>query len=141
MRTVYADTGYWQAMLNPRDDLHEKAVSITRSLSPLHIVTSEMVLAELLNYFASRGSDLRIAATKASEAISADPNITVVPQTRDLFRRAVERYKARPDKNWSLTDCASFLIMEERGIKEALAHDHDFKQAGFRVLLQDPGSQ
>lgn len=140
MRTVYADTGYWQAMLNPRDDLHEKATTVTRSLAPLHIVTSEMVLTELLNSFAARGSDLRSAAAKATEAIAADPNVTVVPQTRDLFRRSVERFKSRPDKDWSLTDCASFLVMEERGIKEALAHDHHFQQAGFRALLRDSGT-
>jgi type I restriction enzyme R subunit len=68
---------------------------------------------------------------------NGNPNITVVPQTRDLFRRAVDRYENRGDKEWSLTDCASFLVMEELGIKEALAHDHHFEQAGFTALLRN----
>ena len=80
---------------------------------------------------------MRSAAVKATSAIARDPNITVIPQTRDLFRRATERYEKRGDKEWSLTDCASFLIMEERGIEEALAHDHHFQQAGFKALLRD----
>ena len=49
---------------------------------------------------------------------------------------AVERYSQRIDQRWSVTDCASFLIMEERGITDALAHDRDFVQAGFRALLR-----
>ncbi len=36
-----------------------------------------------------------------------------------------------------LTDCASFLVMEKRGIAEALAYDRDFEQAGFVALLRD----
>ena len=137
MRTVYADTGYWRAMLNPRDDLHEKAKAVTQSLAPLHIVTSEMVLTEFLNGFSADGPDFRLAAVGAVKAVTDNPNVTVVPQTRDLFRRSVERYENRRDKEWSLTDCASFLIMEEQGIKDALAHDHHFEQAEFRALLRD----
>jgi len=137
MRTVYADTGYWIALLSERDDLNETARTIAQSLSPLHIVTSEMVLTEFLNYYARSGSSVKAAATKSVEAIIADPNVTVVPQTRDLFRRSIERFKGRLDKDWTLTDCASFLIMEERGIGDALAHDRHFEQAGFRALLRE----
>ncbi|EKE25438.1 MAG: hypothetical protein ACD_5C00161G0004, partial [uncultured bacterium] len=45
-------------------------------------------------------------------------------------------YKRMADKDWSLTDCASFEIMKARGITEALAHDHHFEQAGFTALLR-----
>ena len=50
---------------------------------------------------------------------------------------AFELYSFRQDQSWSLTDCASFLVMEERGITEALAHDRDFEQAGFTALLRN----
>ena len=53
------------------------------------------------------------------------------------FRTALERYASRSDQTWGLTDCLSFLVMEERGITEALAHDRDFEQAGFTALLRD----
>jgi hypothetical protein len=61
--------------------------------------------------------------------------ITVVPQTAEQFAGALELYKKADDKEWSLTDCASFLIMEERGIRSALTRDRHFAQAGFETLL------
>lgn len=137
MRSAFADSDYWIAMFNPREELHERAPKVAQSLHPVHIVTSEMVLAEVLNFFSGRGDVLRKFAAEAVERITKDPNVTVVPQTRDQFRRALQRFKDRPDKQWSLTDCASFLVMEERDLKEALAHDHHFEQAGVQALLRE----
>ena len=53
------------------------------------------------------------------------------------FRDALERYRSRADKTWGLTDCMSFLIMEQKGITDVLSGDRDFRQAGFNVLLVD----
>ena len=64
-------------------------------------------------------------------------NIEVVPQTSGQFREAASRYADRLDQRWGVTDCASFLLMEQRGITEALAYDRDFQQAGFAALLRD----
>lgn len=136
MQFVFPDADYWVAVFNPREELHEIAAKVTQSLQSVHIVTSEMVLVEVLNFFHKGGDALRAFAVGAIEKIIKDPNVTVVPQTRDQFRCALQRFKERPDKKWSLTDCASFLIMEERGIREALTHDHHFEQAGFRALLR-----
>lgn len=58
-----------------------------------------------------------------------------MPPSRSLFDRGIELYNARDDKDWSLTDCISFVVMEEHGIKEALTGDRHFEQAGFRALL------
>ena len=68
--------------------------------------------------------------------IAANPNVEVVAQTSIQFREAFDLYASRPDKEWSLTDCASFNLMRERGVSEALAHDHHFEQAGFVALLR-----
>jgi predicted nucleic acid-binding protein len=45
-------------------------------------------------------------------------------------------YRGRPDKEWSLTDCISFVVMGERSLTEALTSDHHFEQAGFTALLK-----
>jgi uncharacterized protein len=137
MRKLFADTCYWVAILNPKDELHEGADRVTKSLSPVFMVTSEMILTELLNTFAEKGESLRRAAALMAEKVKSSPNIEVVPQTSLQFRRALDRYQNRLDKSWSLTDCASFLIMEEKHISEALTYDDHFSQAGFHAILRD----
>jgi predicted nucleic acid-binding protein len=53
-----------------------------------------------------------------------------------LHLKAIELYSQRPDKEWSLTDCVSFITMQEHGLAEALTGDHHFEQAGFVALLK-----
>lgn len=136
MKRIFADTSYWIALLNPRDELHARAVALAQSCSADQIVTSEMVLAELLNGFSDAGPRLRGAASKAVRSLRNSPNVTVIPQTSEQFQRALGRYEERIDKDWSLTDCASFLIMEAEGIEAALTHDQHFAQARFQALLR-----
>jgi predicted nucleic acid-binding protein len=135
MRRVFADAGYWIALLNPKDGLHAKAVEVSAALGRSRIVTSEMVLTEVLNAFAGKGESLRKAACSLVDQIRANPNAELVPMTSNAFREAMERYRARGDKAWGLTDCTSFLIMEQKGITDALSGDRDFEQAGFAALL------
>ncbi|MEM9245367.1 MAG: PIN domain-containing protein [Cyanobacteria bacterium P01_F01_bin.153] len=137
MKTVFADTGYWVALLNPKDDLHAKAVQVTQEILPAQIMTTEFVLVELLNGASKRGDRLRAAALKLVEGILADPSVEVVASTTDLFQAAMELYRQRLDKRWSHTDCASFCVMNKRRIVEALAYDYHFEQAGFVALLRD----
>jgi uncharacterized protein len=111
MERVFADTGYWIALLNPRDDLHGPAWAISKNYASNQIVTSEMVLTEFLNSFSDYGSRLRQAAAHAVASLR-DSNVQIIPQTSQLFEKARKRYEDMADKSWSLTDCASFLIME-----------------------------
>ena len=136
MNEVYADTSYWIALLSPRDELHSKATALARKFSAQMLVTSEMVLAELLNNFSDRPPIARMAAVSAVETVRRSHYVTVVPQTPELFAMAFDRYKQSADKNWSLTDCASFQIMETERIHAALTHDRHFVQAGFEALLR-----
>ena len=136
MRTVFADSGYWIAMYSPPDELNLEARAVTAGLGPCRIVTSQMVLVEFLNHMSGRGQTLREKAMSAVTRLTDTPSVEIVPQTRDQFDEAAKLYLSRPDKGWSLTDCASFILMEQRNISEALAHDHDFEQAGFVALLR-----
>lgn len=136
MSEVFADTGYWAALQDTRDRLHGRALALTREIESRRIVTTEMVLVEILNMFANRGEQQRNLALEVVERAEHSRDVEIVPQTAMQFRAAAERYGQRPDQTWSLTDCASFIVMEERGITEALAHDRDFEQAGFTALLR-----
>jgi uncharacterized protein len=136
VRTVFADTGYWVALVNPHDDLHQKALDTSRSMGPAFTVTSESVLTELLNDFGQRGPQLRRAAVELVDQLRKNPNCEVVPWTASLFNAGFLVYKQRADKDWSLTDCTSFVIMHEGHIAESLAHDQHFEQAGYKALLR-----
>jgi predicted nucleic acid-binding protein len=136
MERVFADTGYWIVLLNPRDDLHHKATAVARDHGLGQIVTSEMVLTEFLNSFSDYGPRLRQAAARAVASLRDTSQIVIVPQTTLLFERALKRYRDMSDKSWSLTDCSSFLIMEEERLASALTHDRHFAQAGFQTLLR-----
>lgn len=114
MNRVFADAGYWIALLNPKDGLHAKARQVSGTLGRSRIVTSEMVLTEVLNAFAGKGESLRAAACQLVEAIRSSPNAEVVAMTSNAFREAMARYRSRSDQTWGLTDCTSFLIMEQK---------------------------
>ena len=137
MKGVFADTAYWIAISNPHDFLHDRARQIFRALPSQRLVTSEMVLTEFLNDFGQRGQFLRRLAARLVARATADRNVTVVGQTRRQFRDALALYSERSDKSWSLTYCASFRIMAQYGISEALTYDRHFVLAGFKALLRD----
>jgi len=135
MKTVFADSGYWVALLDPHDDLHARARQVAGSLL-CPVVTSEMVLVEVLAYFSGKHAKARYGAYSVIRTLKSDPQVTIIQQTTQLFDRALALYGKTQDKAWSLTDCASFEIMHQKRIKEALAYDHHFEQAGFVALLR-----
>ena len=134
MRRIFADTSFWMGLVNPRDQIHQKAVSVSRQLSSESLVTTDMVLVEVLNSFSD--SLYREAVGRMVASLRQDQNLTIVPQTRVQFENALERYRQAADKGWSLTDCASFQVMEAEQIRAALTHDQHFAQAGFEALLR-----
>jgi uncharacterized protein len=96
-----------------------------------------MVLTEFLNHYASFGEPFHQRAVQVVRSLQDDAGVEVVSQTAEQFEAALTLYAQRQDKAWRLTGCASFLIMQERGMTEALAHDEHFSQAGFLPLLRD----
>ena len=137
MRKIFADTSYWIGLINPRDQLHTKAKDVSSSLGNVIMITSEFVLAELLNALAEFGPKLRSAAIKSVTEMRSNPNVKIIPLTSKGFRAAMDLYDKRNDKGWSLTDCASFLIMQDYDINEALTYDHHFEQMRFKALLRN----
>ncbi|MCA6518609.1 MAG: type II toxin-antitoxin system VapC family toxin [Pseudanabaena sp. M135S2SP2A07QC] len=137
MRKIFVDTSYWIAVLNPTDSLHDFANNLTLTLFPSKLVTSELILNELLNHYSGSGSRFREIAVNLILQIQEDENMEVVPITSQLFANAFQLYAQRQDKAWSHTDCSSFCIMQELGIIEALTYDKHFEQVGFVALLRN----
>ena len=136
MDDVFADACYWIAKLNERDSLHEIAVLLSDTLGSRRIVTTELVLGEVLHFFAELGPVNRRGAVTLVRELQDNPDAEVIELSDIRFWDAVEFYNARPDQEWGFVDCASFQIMSERNIQEALTNDHHFTQAGFTILMQ-----
>ena len=144
-REVFADTYYWQALIDRADAGHAAAVRMRQQLGSRHIVTSELVLVELLDAMCGAGPHTRAATEASVHCLMSDRNVTVIPMSRSTLSDAMKIYARCPLKitrdgsqrslGWSLTDCASFQIMHARGIRDALTADRHFDQAGFVRLL------
>lgn len=120
------------ALLNVNDELHERAAEFTCAYSG-RLLTTAWVLTEVLDAL-SRPRD-RSTAVDFVNALRADLQVTVVPASEELFDQGFELFGRRPDKEWSLTDCISCVVMQEHGLTDALTADHHFEQMGFHTLL------
>lgn len=135
MRTIFADTFYWIALIDPHDQWHARAVAVSRTLGQHRLVTSDDVLIEVLNFFAGYGARLRANAAQAAQATLADPGVETVVITQQDFLAGLNLYQNRLDKGYSLTDCTSINAMRARSITEILTHDRHFAQEGFVTLF------
>jgi predicted nucleic acid-binding protein len=132
---IFVDTAYLVALLNRRDGLHSRATTLaaTWAAHGLELLTTDGVLIELGNFFAR--SPLRPLAATAIHRIRNTPGWTVDRISAGLLDRAEARYRAHPDKGWSLTDCLSMEAMLDHSATDVATPDHHFKQAGFRTLM------
>ena len=135
MQMVFVDTVAWIALGNTRDSLHEAARATFKRLwaSDTLFITSEFILIELGNALSS--PDLRSQTAGFIRSLSGSTSIEIVPSSTELFNRGLDLFTGRPDKNWGLVDCTSFVIMSDREITNAFTEDHHFEQAGFTKLL------
>jgi uncharacterized protein len=135
MRRVFADAVYWIAVANRKDQWHAKAKDVVRSLGQTVLITTEEVLDEFLTHYSGHGSILRAVAAQTVEKALANPLVKVHPQSHQSFVDGLIFYKARSDKEYSLTDCVSMLTMRREGITEILTGDDHFTQEGFTKLF------
>ena len=136
MRLVFVDTAAWIALLNQDDDLHTQAQSVMQQLQTngTVLITSEFVLLEIadaLNQWEFRRKTVRfISSLRQMESLQ------IVGISRDLLDAGWELYRQRLDKAWGLTDCTSFVVMQQKSISMAFTSDKHFEQAGFIRLMK-----
>jgi uncharacterized protein len=133
MTTVFADTFYFLALLGSHEEKHQQATQISRD--PLIcFTTTEWVLAEFGDAYC-HPQDRRDFVT-LYRSLGNHPRFKIIPAGTHLFQRGVDLFEERADKEWSLTDCLSFIVMHDEGITRALTGDKHFEQAGFTALLK-----
>ncbi|MBI3827885.1 MAG: type II toxin-antitoxin system VapC family toxin [Planctomycetes bacterium] len=130
MNPVFADTWFFLALYNPRDEGHQAAWRWSQE-SSRYLLTTDWIILELADAFCEPQDRQRV--TPFIEGLRASPRVTIVPSSKELFEKGWALFRQRTDKAWSLTDCISFVVMKERRMKEALTGDRHFQQAGFKV--------
>jgi predicted nucleic acid-binding protein len=132
MSAVFVDTSYDVALLSQRDVGLPASVGFATTYEGQYF-TTEFVLLEVAAFFAKpAGRELFVNLVTL---LRSNPRITIRPATSDLFDRGLSLFAARPDKDWSLTDCISFVVMTENGLTDALTADRHIEQARCRTLL------
>lgn len=130
---TFVDTGFLMAICQPSDSLHQRATAWADTVNDDLLVT-EYVLVETVNGLA-RTRD-RQRAMLIAESVMGGGGFTFLRASEEWFRAGWDLFRSRADKEWSLTDCVSFEVMRRQGIRQALAYDVHFEQAGFDALLR-----
>ena len=138
MSDYFGDASYWIAQIDPDDELHRQSQEYATliALENRRVVTTQLVLNEVLNPRSGTTARQRRAAIELVDRIGRDTRVDIVPQSPEQFAEALNVLRtAVDDKEWSITDCASFLTMRQFSIQEVLTSDRHFAQAGFTVML------
>jgi predicted nucleic acid-binding protein len=137
MAEVFLDAAYAIALSALNDQHHKRAVEFAEQMetAATRLITTRAVILEIGNALSK--VRYRQAAIALLEALEQDKNVEIVPLSEGLYAQALQLYQNRPDKEWGLTDCISFVVMQDRGLTEALTTDEHFEQAGFRALLRE----
>jgi predicted nucleic acid-binding protein len=134
---AFLDTSYAVALASSTDQFHESARRLAGVLEAekARLITTRAIVLEIGNVLARQR--YRASAITLIDAIENDPRIEIVVLTKELCQHGMELFRNRPDKEWGLIDCISFVVMTERGLTKALTADEHFQQCGFRALLRD----
>ena len=135
MKQIFADTSYWVAVFWFEDQWREAALKATDKIGKAEIVTTETVLIEVLNYFSEFRAEIKEKAADAVKTLLNNDEILVLHHRHEDFLKALELYKSRLDKGYSLTDCISMNAMRDFSINEILTNDTHFQQEGFIKLF------
>ena len=133
MNKILVDTSGFFSLYDEADMFHMQAVSFYKAASKC--LTTNYVLAEYTALAHVRGVPRR-EIIKFSSRILDDSDVEIIWIDENLHRQAVSLLKERADKNYSLCDAASFIVMREHGIVESLTTDKHFSQEGFVRLLE-----
>lgn len=130
---IFADTSGWVNFFIKTEPFYEPSKRLMQEwyLNQTRLVTTNYILIELVALLTSPLHVPRPQQIKTIDTIRTTPWVEIVYINASLEARAWDLLKAREDKTWSLVDCASFIVMQQRNITTAFTTDHHFEQAGF----------
>ena len=132
---ILIDTGAWYALSDPQERHHGHAAALFGLLTKGEqgrMVTSDYILNETYTLLRMR---LGIEPVKRlRHLLGQSSSIQLVRVSDNDFERSLDLMLSHGDKHWSFTDCTSFILMQELEIGAAFSFDHNFTEAGFRLL-------
>lgn len=134
MKPLFLDASFAIAAKLKRDQQHGVVADLWRRLllASVRVVTTTFVVDEIAAFLASRGD--HSAAVEMGEIMMASSHVELIHVDEQLFNLGWNYFIRHDDKRYSLTDCISFVVMEQRGLRQALTFDQHFGQAGFECL-------
>ena len=124
---LFLDTAFIQALLNLRDDFHRQAKALfSRVRTAKEVWLTEAIIIEVGNALSAFN---RAGAVQFIEQCYRTENIKVVSVDTELLKQALALYQSRSDKNWGLTDCISFIVMQQQNLSDAVTGDRHFIQS------------
>lgn len=129
---LLVDTSALLALFLRDDRNHEAAARFVREHPEARLVMTELVLAELVTLLRGRaGAEKAVAAARD---LLQSRRYELLFSDSEIVNGALVRMARFSDKRLSLTDCASFEVMERLGIDSAFTFDRDFRDCGYRML-------
>lgn len=129
---VFVDTAYVLALVNERDRYHERAQELADLFEGQALLITDAVLLEIGNALAR---NFKQEAIEIISYLIESEEVEIFHYSPEIFDKAFAMYKKYDDKEWSLVDCISFIVMSKRGIKQVLTFDHHFEQSGFTAIM------
>jgi len=134
LNRVFIDTSFVVALVNEKDQHHQRASELADLFDGYPLITTDAILLEVGNALAR---NFKEQASEVIEDFLTSDEVEIVNLDGVLFQSAFELYRTHKDKSWGMTDCISFIVMREHGIVDALTHDKDFRQVGFNALMRE----
>ena len=134
MRTVFVDSSAWIALYDPSDQYHAAIVPVWQQLAEesVYLITTDYVLDEVYTHLRRRvGLPACVAFHNLVVSSSVLRVVDVAPSVRQAAWSILVKHE---DKVLSFTDCASFAVMTDLGMHDALTFDRHFRQVGFVSL-------
>ncbi len=137
-RVIFADISGLMPYLVPALPEHKTVVETAQRHMKAGgtFVTTNYVLTELVALLSTRTRFSRLQVLSGVESVLQSSHFEIVHVTPELHQQAFELLQARPNKNWSWVDAASFIVMRQKHLTQALTTDHHFEQAGFERLIK-----
>jgi hypothetical protein len=129
---LLADTGALLAFLLKADQHHRAAVGFVQRHPDARFVLTDLILSELVTRLRARAGAAKAAA--AGRSLLEGRRYSVLFADAPLVRSALARMEQFQDTRLSLTDCASFELIDRLGLDGAFAFDRDFRDCGYRML-------